>query len=270
MRKAWLFCLLVPWLLAGCFTQPPVDRLPDVAETLDAVGKRLSHTLSESRLTTLATDGGNLLPLLRASERDALGRGYLRFHSRQTVVVEVAAPEKSVPFWVHDLGFVPTGATIANADGRWLLFRKEHAAGWNGLGVNGLDRSPRAHYVVFLRSPAAEPPLVQDAITLGSESAEHWRKVSARPGVSAAQELHRPFAQIPTELDGAILLQPFHDRRHSALLANARVWKSRVPSSNKPDQVTIAYGGDPAHELVWSWRTAPTVQETAIRILPAS
>ena len=71
------------------------------------------------------------------------------------------------------------------------------------------------------------------------------------------------------ELEGSLLLQPLHDRRHASLLATSRVWKTRVPSGTVPDQVAIAFGADPAHELVWTWRTAPNVDQTAIRIIPA-
>jgi hypothetical protein len=31
----------------------------------------------------------------------------------------------------------------------------------------------------------------------------------------------------------------------------------------------MAFGADPARELVWTWRTAPSVEQTAIRIIPA-
>ena len=270
MRKAWFFCVLLPGLIAGCLSNPPVDALPEVSETLDAIGLRLSQSLSEARLTAVAARGSELLTYLKAPERDALGRGYLRFQAKDPVIVEVAAPESSVPFWIVDQGFVATGETLTNVDCRWRLFRKAFPAGWIGLGVNGLDRSPPAHYVVFLHCPQDHPPLAEDSITLGQESGNHWRKLTAQAGVSAAQEVSRPFTALPAALDGAILLQPFHDRRHSTLLASGRVWKTRVPSGESPDQVTIAYGSDPAHELVWSWRTAPSALATAsIRIVPA-
>lgn len=269
MRKAWFFCLLIPGLLAGCLSNPPVDALPEVSETLDAIGRRLSQSLSENQLGLLATRGSELLTYLNARERDALGRGYLRFHARDPVVVEVAVPESSVPFWIHDQGFVATGERLRNLDSRWSLFRKVYPPGWVGLGVNGLDRSPPAHYVVFLHSPPDSRPLSGDSITLGPQSGNHWRKLTARAGVSAAREVSRPFTAIPAMLEGTILLQPFHDRRHSALLASGRVWKTRVPSGESPDQVTIAYGSDPAHELVWNWRTVPGIDRTAIRIVPA-
>jgi hypothetical protein len=269
MRKAWFFYLLLPGLLAGCTSKPPVNDLPEVSETLDAIGRRLSQSLSESRLTVLAGRGSELLTHLKWRERDALGRGYLRFHSSGPVVVEVATPESTVPFWIHDQGFVPTGEELSNPDCRWRLFRRVYPSGWIGLGVNGLDRRPPAHYVVFLRSPGDPQSLSEDSIALGQESAKEWLKLTAQAGVSAARDVSRPFASIPAKLEGAVLLQPFHDRRHSALLARGRVWKTRVPSGESADQVTISYGSDPGHELVWSWRTAPGFDRTSLRIVPA-
>ena len=154
MRKAWFFCFLLPGLLAGCVSNPPADALPEVSETLDAIGRRLSQSLSEiqahgrghARFRAPVPPQGagarRLGPRLPAVPSDRTRRGRGR-RSR----------ESSVPFWIHDQGFVATGETLANLDGRWLLFRKAFPPGWIGLGVNGLDRSPPAHYVVFLRSP---------------------------------------------------------------------------------------------------------------------
>ncbi|MGC1721877.1 MAG: metallophosphoesterase family protein [Isosphaeraceae bacterium] len=269
MRKVRCCWLLLLGLLAGCQPQTSVDSLPDVSQTLEAAGRRLSGSLSEGRLTTLATHAPELVAVLDARERDVLGRGYLRFQTRVPMVVEVAAPSNAVPFWIDDQGFVAIGTTLTNADTRWSLFRKSFPAGWVGLGVNGLDRTPPAHYVVFLRAPPGQPPLTEGAVTLGKNLPGGWCMVQARTGVSAAGDVCRPFATIPDDLDGSILLQPRHEQRHSTLLASGRVWKTHVPSTAGADQVTISYGSDPAHELAWNWRTEPGALKTAIRILPA-
>ncbi len=271
MRKVqccWLFLL---GLLAGCQPKSSVDSLPDVFQTLEAAGRRLSGSLSEGKLTTLATHAPELLAALNARERDVLGRGYLRFQTEVPLDVEIAAPSNTIPFWIGDQGFVPIGPPLTNADTRWSLFRKSFPAGWIGLGVNGLDRRTPAHYVVFLRGPPGQPPLTKGAVTLGENLPGGWRmvQVQARTGVSAAGDVWRPFATIPDDLDGSILLQPLHDQRHSTLLASGRVWKTHVPSTEVADQVAITYGSDPGRELVWSWRTEPGAQSTAIRILPA-
>jgi 3',5'-cyclic AMP phosphodiesterase CpdA len=195
----------------------------------------------------------------------------LRFQITHPVVIEVAAPSNTVPFWIADRGFVPTGENLANSDTRWSLFRKSFPPGWIGLGVNGLDRTPKAHYVVFARSQPGLPRLSPDAVRLEEKHSGRWRISQVRASVppSAACDAHRPFWQIPERLDGSILLQPRHEARHSTLLASGQVWKTHVPSSARADQVTISYGSDPAHELVWSWRTEPGSLRTAIRILPA-
>jgi 3',5'-cyclic AMP phosphodiesterase CpdA len=269
MRKAWLGSFLLPALLAGCQSNSASDLPPDVSETLQTVGRRLSQSVSEAKLTALATRGPALLAMLTRAERDALGRDLLRFHCRKSIVVEIAAPTSSVPFWISDQGFAATGLSLENADAQWSLFRKSFAPGWVGLGVNGLDRSAPAHYVVFLRSADGQPPLRTEDVKLREPDAGGWSIVPTRPDVSAAREVHRPFLAIPHELEGTLLLQPFHDRRHASLLATGRVWKTHVPSGTVPDQVAIAFGSDPAHEMVWTWRTAPSVEQTAVRIIPA-
>ena len=104
---------------------------------------------------------------LSARERDSLGRGYLRFQTSVPVVVEVAAPTNTVPFWISDQGFAATGEMLTNPDSRWSLFSKAFPAGWVGLGVNGLDRTTPAHYVVFLRSPPNRPRMTLDMVKLG-------------------------------------------------------------------------------------------------------
>jgi 3',5'-cyclic AMP phosphodiesterase CpdA len=91
----------------------------------------------------------------------------------------------------------------------------------------------------------------------------------ARPGVSAAWDAWKPFQMLSDELVDAIMLQPSHSCRHSTLLATGRAWKTHVVSRRQPDQVAISFGSDPARELVWTWRTSPDVESTAIRIREA-
>ncbi len=269
MRKVRCCWLVLLSLFTGCQSRVSVDALPDVSQTLEAVGRRLSGSLSEERLTTLASRGPEVVAALKGHERDVLARGYLRFFSNAPVIVEVAAPSSSVPFWIKDQGFNSIGPSLSNADARWSLFRKSYPAGWIGLGVNGLDRTSPAHYVVFLRAPPGQPSLTESTIALAENVRRKWSLVQARSEVSAASDVCRPFASLPAELSGAILLQPRHEDRHSTLLASGRVWKTHVPSTASADQVTMSYGSDPTRELTLSWRTEPGAFKTALRILPA-
>jgi hypothetical protein len=264
-----VWVLLLAGLLAGCQHSTPVPELAEVGPTLDAIGRRLSASLSESRLTALATRGPALLSQLTFQEREVLARGYLRFHSKVPLVVEIVAPVSSVPFWVREEGFSVTEVRLENDDTSWGLFRRQFPAGWVGLGVNAMDQSSPAHYVVFLRAPPGRPPLQEADLSWSQQVEAQWARVRACAGVSAARDVYRPFRRLPQDLEGTLLLQPRHDSRHATTLAKGRVWKTHVVSQPLPDQVTIAFGRDPARELVWNWRTSPEIEGSAIRLLPA-
>jgi hypothetical protein len=253
----------------GCQEAEPVESLPGVRRTLDAIGVRLGQLKSERELTAAVTRQDALLPLLEPAERRALGRNAVRFRAEAPVMVSVASLRGSSPFWLEDQGFQPSGLTLRTEDGEWVVHHKTFPRGWVGLGVNGLDRSPRTHYAAFVRSLQGGPPLGVDDLELVQEPGAGWTKVVARQGVSASNDLARPFLELPRGLDGSILLQPAHDRRHAALLASGRVWKSHSVSRDVPDQVVMSFGRDPAREVVWSWRTSPRVEGSAIRIVPA-
>ena len=246
-RRSRIGLILCVAAFVGLPIDSPLGTSGSTQDTLIAVGRRLSRSKSETELTALATHGAAILRSLEPAERTALATGYLRFRVCEPVIVEVAAPACSVPFWVQDLGFQAENLELTNDDTPWRLFRKSVGPGWVGLGVNGLDRTPPAHYVVFVRPAkrrAAGPGKI--VVDLDTHSAHFWTIAIARAGVSAAHDSHRPFLALPEELRGAVLLQPAHSERHATLLATGRVWKTHVVAGSKPDQITIAYGKDPA------------------------
>jgi len=263
-RVRWI--LFVGALLLWRADAPGCD-FPATEITLRSIGQRLGRSCSDRDLNAIATRGVAILQHLLPHERAALGRGYLRFNVDKPVVVEVAVPRASVPFWVADQGFRRADIVLKNSDTEWLVYRKCFPPGPAGLGVNGLDRTPVAHYVVFIKSqqplaPDEEPPHV----TLDPRSRASWNAAIAAPGISAARDFHKPFQTLPRELAGSILLQASHGDRHRAALASGRVWKTRVVSTDKPSQIAIAFGADPRRELVWTWTTAPNVTSTRLRI----
>ncbi|MDG3004095.1 purple acid phosphatase family protein [Paludisphaera mucosa] len=268
-RVGWWVVLPTLACCAGCRESTPVENLPGVRKSLDAVGVRLSAVKSERELTVAASRQAKLLPWLQRSERDALGRNSVRFQAPGPVMVAVAAPRGSTPFWVGDQGFRPSGLTFQVEGRPWDVHRKTFPPGWVGLGVNGLDRSPEEHYVAFVRAVPGHPPLAADALQLAPDPDFEWKAVAARNGASAANDGRRTIRELPAELDGSILLQPAHDRRHGAMLAGGRVWKTHSPSADQPDQVVISLSDDPTRRLVWSWRTAPDVESSVVRIAPA-
>jgi 3',5'-cyclic AMP phosphodiesterase CpdA len=231
-----------------------------------SIGQRLGRSCSERELNSIASCGDALLKRLRFAERAALSRGYLQFTVDRPVMVELAVPRGSVPFWIAAEGFEPTSLVLENPDTAWLVYRRQFPAGTVRLGVNGLDRTPVAHYVVFVlpAGPDPRPPIVR----LHDRNAASWNSTIAMAGISAARDFHKPFKAVPEELLGSVMLQPSHDDRHRAILAKGRVWKTRVVSTDHPSQVTIAFGSDPARELVWTWTTSTGVRSTRLRIGP--
>ncbi|HEX3448664.1 MAG TPA: metallophosphoesterase family protein [Isosphaeraceae bacterium] len=269
-QRSRLRLVLFAVALVGHRPAPPVDEWTAPRQTLQAIGRRLSQSNSEHALTVIASREDLILERLKGQERAALAHGYLRFRVDTPVVVDVAVPAETIPFWIGDLGFRPTDLTLENSDCSWTLYRKTFGAGVIGLGINGLDRRPLAHYAVFVRpvqTTAADPrrPVVQ----LDSRQTSLWKITLARAGVSAANDTYKPFESLPAELIDAILIQPAHGARHSALLATGRVWKTHVVSSSRPDQVVVGFGSDPGRELVWTWRTSAKITSSAIRIARA-
>ncbi len=258
--------LFVGALLLWRADAPRCD-FPATEITLRAIGQRLGRSCSDRQLNAIATRGTAILEHLLPRERTALSRAYLRFNVDQPVVVELAVPRASVPFWVADQGFRRTDVVLRNSDTDWLLYRKSFPPGPVGLGVNGLDRSPLAHYAVFIKSQRTRASNVEPPhVTLERRSRASWNVAIAAPGISAARDYYKPFQALPPELAGSILLQPSHADRHRAALASGRVWKTRVVATDKSSQIAIAFGADPERELVWTWTTAPDVTSTRLRI----
>jgi hypothetical protein len=256
------FLVVVGVTLAACPPPAPVEHLPAVEATMARIGRRLSQSLSVQELAALATRGDRLLSRLTCEERAVLARGGLRFRVDRPVLITVAAPSATVPFWLNDLGFRRRAHGLKVAGSDWVLFQKPFPTGWVGLGVNSLDRAAKAHYAVFVR------PLVPGHLPALEGIDDHdWRVVSTREGVSAAFDLEQPIGPLPPELRGALLLQPAYARRHATLLARSRVWKTHAVSGSKPDQIAVAFGPEPARSLVWTWRTDPSVTATRLRLV---
>lgn len=264
-RRWWSATLaLCASVLSACDGHVAVEALPSTRATLTRVGKRLSRSRSAAELSKLAPRGDLVLAELTRAERDALGRGYLRFRVDGPAIVEVAANPQSLPFWLADEKFARTSLSIGLLGERWPLFRKFVDPGWVGLGVNSLDRTAAAHYLVFVRPTRSKgSPLNLNAVEPCS-----WIVTEAREGTSATFDAHMPIDRLPDELKGATLLQPSRKWRNASALAKGRVWKTHVVSRRIPDQVAIAFGPDPARSLIWTWRTAPDVTSTAVRLVP--
>ena len=259
---------------SGCghdpgLTERDLAALPPAATTLEAVGKRLGRVGKPADLTRLAARSSRVVASLTVEERQALGQSSLRFRVDRPSVVAVAVAEgDEPPFWLHDQGFARANRTVHDADGvEWRLYDRSIPAGVVGLGVNALDRSSAEHYAVFVRSEneANGPPRV---MAVGPDP------VMVQPAgrtVSPFADVDRPLVDLPADLaSGLIVLTRHGDRADGSLLPFGRAWKTRQPSSPRPDQVVASFGLEPKHDLAISWRTDPTIGRSVARFLPAA
>ena len=249
-------------VLTALDRHPGVEYLPPMGETVAAVGKRLGREMNPVDLTGIARRGDRVLARLTRDERWALGRDAVRFRVDRRSVVDVAAPARSVPFWLRDQGFALTGVRLRNEDGGFAVYRRSFPAGVIGLGVNALDHASQAHYAVMVRG--------EDGTKVRVEPVGEGPMgiIEATPESSAFSDASKPFEVIPGELRGSVFVQTGHDRRHDGALASGRVWKARQQSGPRPDQVVVSFGEDPARMLSWTWRTDPSVKTSAIRLAP--
>jgi acid phosphatase type 7 len=259
MVRILLVVTLGSALVAGCGRSVDPSSLPRASDALVEVGKRLGKTLPPESLTTLGEIEGRLVAALNTQERQALGRAYLRFRVDRPVEVDVAIPGGRVPFWLGDAGFAATGRVLSHPEGPFRIWSRRFPAGTVGLGVNALDRNARGHYTVFVRSESGTP-------TIEGLDPSGWNVTKVSSETSPYVDDARPFASIPPDLRGSLILKPRREWSDSTALVRGKIWKTRVPSSPTPDQIVVSFGADPRHMLVWSWRTDPSVHESAVRI----
>ena len=272
-RWSGLVAAIGPILLgSGCGrgrTERDLAALPAAATTLEAVGKRLGRAGKPADLTRLAARSSRVVAALTAEERRTLGQSSLRFRvDRPSVVVVAVAAGNEPPFWLRDRGFNRSGRVVHDADGGvWHLHDRAFPAGVIGLGVNALDRSSADHYAVFIRSQdaASGPPIVT---TIGPDPVP---VASAGRSVSPFADVDRPLVDLPADLAaGRVVLTRHADRADGSLLPFGRAWKTRQPSSPRPDQVVASFGNEPKHDLAISWRTDPSITRSVARFVPAA
>ncbi len=256
--------ILLTLALTSCAEDnPSVENLPEAAETLASVGKRLIQSHSVAELNAIASRGDHLLNCLNSRERDALARGYLKFQVDRPSDIYVVTPRKAIPFWIEDLGFTSENVVIRDRLGVWNVYKKRYGKGWVGLGVNGLDQKAPAHYAVVVCPVNGDPSRIS-----GLEKSQ-WEVIEAREGVSLAKGINRPVLEWPAILRGSTLLRTSDDLRHSTRLARGRVWKTHVVSSRRPDQICVAFGNQASGELVWTWRTSEDSASSLVRFKKA-
>ena len=244
-RRGRLRLLLIVAGLYRLLDRPCSRRFPTTHETLQAIGRRLEPVVVRARfdrhrIPRRLDPGTAPTPASERRWRGAISGSRSTRRSWWTW----PSPFESIPFWIGDQGFRATDLVLENPDTAWRLFRKTFEPGWIGLGVNSLDRTPVAHYVVFVRpsdgrNPSTRQPSRDSRSSPGRvlEDNAGSTRASARPMTRTDRS-----GRCPSELVGAVLLQPSHAERHRPLLATR-------PGLEDPCRLELA--ARPGHRRVW-------------------
>jgi hypothetical protein len=246
--------------LVGCERPTDPTALPSVSETLVKVGRRLGKSLSPEALEALGRDEAQLVRALNSMERRSLSQAYLRFRVDRPVEVDIAFLNSDhAPFWLHDLGFQKTARSLEHEEGRWTIWTNHFNAGVVGLGVNSLDRLVKGHYVVLVRGQSGEKP----QLTLLDK--DRGQVSDFQNSVGPYADDARPFLVTP-EKSNTLLIQSRRDARHDTALVHGKIWKTRLVSSPKADQIVVSMGANSSRSLRWTWRTDTSVTKSAIKL----
>ena len=236
----------------------------EVSETLDAIGRRLSQSLSESRLTAagLARIRAACLPQSIGARRPGPWLPAVSCRG-DPVVVEVAAPESSVPVLDSrpgicrhrgDAGRIATLAGAFSArhsprvdrpGGQWS--RSKPTGSLRGFPPCAIRTGPRHSLKMRSRWTQSRETMAQ---------AHGTGRVSVRRKRSTG-----PSRACLPRLTGAVLLQPFHDRRHSTDAGHG---------TGLEDESALGGGSRPGHDRL-RFRSRPRAGvELANRSRPSS
>lgn len=246
----WFVAILI--LNSFVLAQPAV-----ITEALTEVQLRLLEEKSDDALRTLTKE--QVLAFLTPDERELLATGYLAFTVNTPAIMHVVQKaEAEAPFWLMDGGFERTRVDLGLPEPH-VAYHKMVEAGRVGLGVNGLDGAADGdHYFVVL-TPRGETPVEVSNVAFDEVST-----ASLSVGVFPRDDEEDPITQVPTELEGGVLLQMVSDAAEAAALANifpflptepraceavaepARWQRLVTPDSGMPDPIISAHRGGSA------------------------
>lgn len=263
MKRIWVALLAVVVVLLPLplvytvLPQPPMQG--GVRDTVEAAMRRLKQEQPKDVL--LSATPAKVVELLTKKERAALGSQYLTFRVNVPVTVFVAAdPElKEDAFWLPERGFQETSLAVEAGGGRRLVWRKDFPKGPIGLGVHSLSRRGSQHFVIV----APQDPSASVTVT-DISPAVHTLGVAQKGESILTDNREERITQLPSELEGRVLIKGCHAREQEAHIAeNFRTTSFR--SSSLPDQIVVTIGEDPKTSMSIQWRTSTEVGEGRVR-----
>ena len=226
------------------------SRCPPTARHDARHRPRLSRSYSERELTAHRVPRRRpCSPSARSGERAALARGYLRFHVDRPVIVDVAVPVASVPFWIADQGFQTTGPAFS---------RTPTLPGSSIASVSRRERRPgrqrsRPHAARALRRfrqaerQRQAGDLAHPIVTLDARSAASWKLAVAAPGRQRRPRLRTSHSsRFPPIWRARSCSSPPTATGIRRSWPRAASGRRTSVAHEQPSQVAIAFGTDPA------------------------
>ncbi|MBM3289000.1 MAG: metallophosphoesterase family protein [Candidatus Hydrogenedentes bacterium] len=248
MKFAMLRLTTVAVLLAGA-AGAHVGQHPSVHDTVAGAIDRMKQTIPHDALKALNVE--QVLGVLTADERRVLATEHLSFDVNVPVDVYVVrdAALGAEPFWLAQEAFQPTDLRLTVGGDPFDAWKKSFDAGHVGLGVNSLTGAGDHYFAVI--APRDANAVVEIA---NIYPGRHTTGVLANGAQVYVDRDDLLAGEVPSPLDGALLLRGDNSRRKEAQLVNIfRV--TPHPAGPRPDHVVLTWSADPKTTQAVQWRT---------------
>ncbi|MDZ4860615.1 MAG: metallophosphoesterase family protein [Candidatus Hydrogenedentes bacterium] len=252
-KATWTFVAVL--FLATC---AHADARLDAA--MDAIVTRLYASNNLEQLQAL--DEAKLAEYITPGDRAALASAYWTFDVDVPVVVSVMRhmDQAQVPFWLEESGFAKTDLVVKNESNNYAVWQKKFDAGHVGLGMNGFD----GHRFSYFASVG--PQNAGDVVKITNLVPAHPPMLTMEPGAMTYIDwTELVLTEAPESLRGHALLTTFRGRARETHLTGGGFRETLFPASDKPDQITLTWNGDPKTSQAVLWRTNTAVKTGAAR-----
>lgn len=249
------FALL--FMVFACSETKP--QKPGTSKAL--ISKKISELYQTKTVAELnALTSEDAFAMFTAEEIEILASGHWTFNVNVPVVVSVMRSKKqeNTPFWLKDRGFKQTKMHMQNEMTTYEVWQKEFDKGKVGLGINGLVNYSY-HYFV---SVAPQNP--GDALTISNIYPETNFIGTLDNGAFVYHDWDElVLYEVPEELKGQQMLTTVRGRGTESQLVNA-FRTTKLPATEKADQIMLTWSGDPSTTMDIQWRTANTIDSSQV------
>lgn len=225
------------------------------------ISKKISELYQTNTVAELnALTYEDAFAMFTAEEIEILASGHWTFNVNVPVVVSVMRSKKqeNTPFWLKDRGFKQTKMHMQNEMTTYEVWQKEFDKGKVGLGINGLVNYS---YHYFVRVAPQNPG---DALTISNIYPETNFIGTLDNGAFVYHDWDELLLyEVPEELKGQQMLTTVRGRGTESQLVNA-FRTTKLPATEKADQIMLTWSEDPSTTMDIQWRTANTIDSSQV------